>query len=219
MPNTQGLPVGPALDFGWNTFKANVVFLVGVYIAAAMMIGLVGWADSLTNDRLDFAYFLAQLFVALIIEVGLVKIALCFEAGKPCEFANLFDGFDRVPNMFVALLIMYVAIAVGLVLLIVPGIIVAIRLMFTPYIVVDRRMGPIDALRESWEMTRGYGLDLFLLWVALTGINLLGSILFGVGVLATLPVTALATARIYRILSTARASAAVPPPAVEAPAS
>jgi Membrane domain of glycerophosphoryl diester phosphodiesterase len=47
------------------------------------------------------------------------------------------------------------AVAGGLVLLVVPGVIAAVRLAFTtPAVVIDGVRGP-DALRRSWELTRG----------------------------------------------------------------
>ncbi|MDH3198878.1 MAG: DUF975 family protein, partial [Candidatus Krumholzibacteria bacterium] len=150
--------------------------------------------------RFDFLMWFVHVFVTLVIEIGLVKIVLKFEAGQMPEFANLFDGIDRVPNLFVATLVGTAAVIAGLILLIVPGIIVGLRLMFAGFVVVDQKAGPIDALQKSWAMTRGYTLDLFLFALAVFGINLLGCILFGVGVFVSLPVTALAMARIYRVL-------------------
>jgi len=200
MTNTQGLPVGPALDFGWKTFKENAAFLLGVYLAAAFVPALVAWADEVLGGRMDFVMWLAQVFVTLVIEIGLLKIALKFETGQIVEFAHLFDGIGRVPNMFVVAVLGGAAVIAGLVLFIVPGIIIGLRLMFAGFIVVDQNAGPIVALQKSWEMTRGYTLDLFLFALAVFGINVLGCILFVVGVFVTAPVTFLATARIYRVL-------------------
>jgi uncharacterized membrane protein len=200
MTNKQGLPVGPSLDFGWNTFKDNAVFLVGVYLAAVFVPALIAWADEVLGGRMDFLMWFVHLFVTLVIEIGLVKIALKFEAGEMPEFANLFDGIERVPSLFVATLVGAAAVIAGLILLIVPGIIVGLRFMFVGFVVVDQKAGPIDALQKSWELTRGYTFDLFLFALAIFGINLLGCILFGVGVFVTMPVTALAMTRIYRVL-------------------
>jgi uncharacterized membrane protein len=215
MTNTQGLPVGAALDFGWNTFKANAVFLLSVYLAAAFVPALIAWADEVLGGRMDFAMWLAQVFVSLVIEVGLIKIALKFETGQITEFAHLYDGIGRVPNMFVVAVLGGAAVVAGFVFLIVPGIIIALRLMFAPFIVVDQQAGPIVALQKSWEITRGFTLDLFLFALAVFGINLLGCILFGVGIFVSAPVTFLATARIYRVLCDRPVEA---PAAVAAPA-
>ena len=40
-------------------------------------------------------------------------------------------------------------IAVGFILLIVPGIIFALMFLFTTFIVIDREFGPIDSMKET----------------------------------------------------------------------
>ncbi|MBA4500780.1 YciC family protein [Marinobacterium marinum] len=59
------------------------------------------------------------------------------------------------------------AISFGLVLLIVPGIYIAIRLAFAEFYCVMDGMGPIDALKASWDKTN----DFF--WPLLQGMALL----------------------------------------------
>lgn len=215
MTQTRGLPAGPALDFGWNTFKENAAFLVAVYLAAAFVPALVAWADEVLGGRMDFTMWLVQVFVSLVIEIGLLKIAIKFETGQTTEFAHLFDGIRRVPSMFVVAVVGAAAVIAGLILLVVPGVIVGLRLMFAGFVVVDQEAGPMIALQKSWDMTRGYTLDLFLFAVAVLVINLFGCILLGVGVFVSAPVTFLATARIYRTLCDRPVEA---PEAVVAPA-
>ena len=93
------------------------------------------------------------------------------------------------------------AIAVGFLLLIVPGFIVSMGLAFVAYIVVDRGLGPIEAMKESWRVTKGHKWQLFLLFLALIGINLLGVAALVVGLLVSVPITMLAAAHAYRTLT------------------
>lgn len=43
----------------------------------------------------------------------------------------------------------------GMILLLVPGIIVILRSFFTQYFIVDKNMGPIEAIKASWALTKG----------------------------------------------------------------
>ena len=52
-------------------------------------------------------------------------------------------------------------ILLGFVLLIVPGIILAIRLSFVSYLVIDRKLSAWEAITTSWEMTKGHGWRIF----------------------------------------------------------
>ena len=61
----------------------------------------------------------------------------------------------------IANIVVAVIVGLGIIMLIVPGIIFACRLAFVPYLVVDREMDVMDALRVSWDMTRGPGWQIF----------------------------------------------------------
>jgi uncharacterized membrane protein len=107
-----------------------------------------------------------------------------------------------------ASLLLGLAVGVGLLLLIVPGIILALMFMFSTLIVIDRELGPLDAMTESNRVTHGYKWNLLGLVPILFLINLLGILAFVVGLLVSIPVTALAFMHAYRVLSGA---AGVPP--------
>ncbi len=72
---------------------------------------------------------------------------------------------------------------VGFVLLIIPGIIFIWRLFLAPYILIDKKTKVMDALSQSWNMTKGYAwpiysILLFSIVLALTGIvPIVGSII------------------------------------------
>jgi len=61
---------------------------------------------------------------------------------------------------------MVIAIMIGFVLLIVPGIILSFGLSQTMYIMAEEpEIGPVDALKKSWEMMKGYKMEYFLLMI------------------------------------------------------
>jgi uncharacterized membrane protein len=99
--------------------------------------------------------------------------------------------------MFGATLLQGIIIVVGFILIIVPGIIAALMLCFTQLLVVDRKLGPLEALKESYHMTKGHLLQLFLFMLSLILLNIVGAILLLVGLLVTVPITLLAIAHVY----------------------
>jgi uncharacterized membrane protein len=160
----------------------------------------------------------ASTITALVLQLGMIHLALRIHDGKPVEFAHLIDQIDRVGWFLLATWLMAIAVVLGLLLLILPGIIIAIRLMFVGQVIIDDRVNTLDAFQRSWDITRGFGFDLFLFALLLFGVNIVGFILLGVGLLVTLPVTTLASVHVYRHLQqrhdTLRAPAgptAVPP--------
>lgn len=204
MNGSKGLPIGEAIQFGWDTFKANVGLLLAVQVAAILAEGVVNaameWWERFGGFH-EYAMAIAHLVVTMIIQLGFVKISLKFRDGEKVEFANMFDSFNVLAQFLIAGVLVGLAVAFGLIFLIVPGIIIAIRFLFTGYTIYDEERGPIEGIQRSIELTRGYGFDLFLFGMLLFGINLLGVICLGIGVFVSGPVTLLAIAHVYRHLN------------------
>jgi uncharacterized membrane protein len=85
--------------------------------------------------------------------------------------------------------------------LIVPGLIAAIFFMFTTFIVIDKELGPIEAMKESMRIGKGYRWPLLGFICVLFLIMLGGVIALLVGVLVAMPVTSLAFVHAYRVLT------------------
>lgn len=93
-----------------------------------------------------------------------------------------------------------VIVSLGLILLIIPGIVWAIKFQFFDYLIIDKGLGPIDALEKSSEITRGVKLDLLTFGILIWIINLLGLLCLVVGLFVTIPITVVAKAFVYRKL-------------------
>ena len=81
-----------------------------------------------------------------------------------------------------------------------PGVIVGLMFMFTTFIVIDRGLGPIEAMKESRRITDGHKWTLLGFSLMLVLINLLGMLALVVGLLVTIPVSSLALVQAYRLL-------------------
>ncbi|MEA3324328.1 MAG: hypothetical protein U9Q37_04220 [Euryarchaeota archaeon] len=66
--------------------------------------------------------------------------------------------------------------------------------------IVDKGLGPIDALEKSSEITIGVKWDLFIFGILLGILNLMGFACLVVGLFVTIPVTMVAMAFVYRKL-------------------
>lgn len=221
MPNPRGLPLSEAVRFGWRTVQQHFPFVVLTIAVAAFVPSIIGWAGDQVFDRRgqQFLMEILCLLVSATFVLGLFKIYLRFRDGEKPIFENLFDGLTRAHIWVGASLIMAVAVGMGLVLLVVPGIIMLLRLWFVGFVLVDERSGPIDAIQRSWDITRGRTMDLLVFFIVLVGLNLLGAACLGVGLLVTVPISGLAMAFLYRELNPKSIAVAVPPPQTATPAS
>ena len=81
---------------------------------------------------------------------------------------------------------MFALVVLGLFALIIPGIIIGCRLAFVSYIVMDKKLDPIEAVELSWKLTRGHGLQIFLMGFVSIFIFIFGLLLLIVGVFPAL---------------------------------
>jgi len=154
---------------------------------------------------------LAGFVVQVIIEIGILTIALRLLDNQPAKYADLFQQYPLAGQFLIAVILAGLAIGAGFILFIIPGIYIAVRLSQTGFLIVDQKLSGIDALKKSWEITKGQSLSLFLLIVVFALINIVGALVVFIGLLVTVPTTTMAMASVYRKLSSSRSALEVPP--------
>ncbi len=133
---------------------------------------------------LGFAAILYTFLIAMPIKMSTSWVFLKVARGDKFEFVDMFAVFNRnYLNAVVGGVLYLVLIMVGVVLLIIPGIIVLIRLSFVDYLIIDKKMKAWDAIRKSWQMTRGHSWKLFGMLLLSILIVILGLLLLIIGVI------------------------------------
>jgi uncharacterized membrane protein len=193
--------VGDAIGYGWNAYWKNVgpmLLITIVIIAVQLVVNVIGRASGSIAFSLIFS--ILGWIVSMILSMGLIRAALAVVKGQTPEVSMLFET-EGLGSYVVAAIIFGIAFGVGLILCIIPGIIIGIIWMFYGFLIVENpTLGPTDALKQSQEMTKGRIGELFVFGLALFGINLVGALLCGVGLLFTYGITAIAVAYAFRTL-------------------
>jgi uncharacterized membrane protein len=203
-----------ALKFGRETAKNNLWFFMALFAAIFLIYLGLGRLAALTekNALASALVSLVNWVLQILISIGLISIPLKFINGQKAAFGDLVAGGRWFLRYFTASVFYMLIILGGLALLIIPGLIWAIRFQFFGYLIVDRNLGAVEALKRSWAITRGATWDLAIFSVLLMLINMLGLLALGVGLLITAPISLLAIAFVYRKLLSAM-NAPVPAPA------
>lgn len=200
-----------SLKFGWEITKSNFWFLVGV-LAISFLVSIVTnilqqSVIALTKQSLFLfgvaavAIFVASMIAQLVINLGLLKIAINFADGVKSDFKELFSQYKVIWRFLGASILYGLIVLGGLILLVVPGIIWAIKFQFYQYFIVDKNSGIKESLRLSAQATQGVKWQLFLFVLSIILLNVLGALALMVGLLVTIPVTMVAIAYVYRKLS------------------
>jgi len=201
---SYGFSIGEALGFGWATFRDRFGTLIGLIVVSALVIGVVqGVEQGLAQQKAGFLAFVVGIIgfvVQSVISLGWTRITLKLHDGQGVEMSDLIEPYPLIWKYVGASILAGIAISIGFLILIVPGVFLAIRLGFFPYAIVDGGAGPVEALQKSWEITKGSFWHLFGLGIALALVNMVGVIALGIGLLVTVPTTAIAMAYVYRRL-------------------
>lgn len=202
--------VGETISYAWNTYWKNVGPLVIITIVILVISAIVNGIGVLTDSvALNVIFTILAYLVGLFLSLGLIRATLAVTAGRTPEVGMLFEGYGFGPYI-VASIVFAIGTAIGFVLCIIPGIIFAIVYWFYGYVIVEEgQQSPMDALRRSADITRGHRGELFVLGLALIGINIVGALLCLVGLLFTHGISAVAIAHAYRTLKGQAVSPAV----------
>ncbi|MEK7579270.1 MAG: YciC family protein [Patescibacteria group bacterium] len=188
-----------ALTFGWNTFKKNPWIFVGIAAFLAIVSLLFQQVMPKEHSFVELVLGIVTTVIQWWLYLGLTRITLAAYAGSPISFKMLFgESWNMLWHYIVAMVVTIVLVCIGLVLLVVPGIIVQIMLSLSVFLIVEKNMKPIEALKESRRLTKGHRWNMFLLFLLLALVNGVGLLLVGVGLLVTIPVTFLALTWMYK---------------------
>ena len=198
---------GSALRFGWETFKKRPWFFVGstvvILLASALADGFTSGIDAVISGSADEPSIIGTVInLALGTLIGMGATAFYLVAHDNPDTVDLSSLWHPRPfwKYLGASILLGLTIAAGFILLIVPGIIFALMFMFTTFIVIERELGPIEAMKESNRITRGHKWSLLGFSLQLVLINLLGLVALIVGLLVSIPVSTLAFVHAYRVL-------------------
>jgi hypothetical protein len=216
VPGSDPIDVGACVKRGFELTKRHfgAILLVGfvyvvVYFGANFIFGMIaglavpGMAGE-SGEQTPGAVIgpaIIQIFSSLVsayLGLGMTRIGLNFVSGKEVTVGQMFGEAGKLPRMIGASILYYLMVFGGLLLLIVPGIYLAIRFMHYSTAIVDRNMGVLESLKYSSSITTNNRLNLFLLGVLSFFIVIAGLLALVVGLVFAIPVVWLATFAAYR---------------------
>jgi len=165
---------------------------------AALFLGLVlAWFQETWGGLASLLGWI----LLILLKMGLIRTGLkVLDGGKPEV-----NDFSSSPLQFLhflgATILCGLMVIAGLIVFIIPGIILAVRFQLYSYLLIERDLRPVAALKQSWAMTKGKTGSLFLFGLAGMGATLLGMLAFFIGLFAAIPVVLVAKAFVYRKLS------------------
>jgi uncharacterized membrane protein len=163
--------IGACVSAGVAGFKKNIV----LHIVVMLVIGIVG----------SFSFGL--LYGPLM--VGYMRMLKAEEEGGTPAIGDVFKGFDDFLPGFLACFLGGIAVSVGTMLCIIPGLLImALPILATYLVAIKGEKDGINALKTAWGLVKENLVGSALCVLVLVIIGSLGSILCGIGVLLTMPI-------------------------------
>jgi MFS family permease len=193
--------LGGSFSNGWQVMKKYFLYLLLVVIVVGMVTGpSVGFKINYNSGDYGFihsfpfngdnillsigAFFLILFGIAYyflvvpVFEYSAKLIYIDAVRDKDIEFQKLIAGFHNYLNVILANLLKSALVAMGFIFFIIPGIILICRLSFVSYLVMDKELDAIQAIEQSWKLTRGigwtiFGMGIFSFFIIICGLALL----------------------------------------------
>jgi hypothetical protein len=178
------LTLGEILDRMFSIYRKNFLLLVGIagipYAFLIVIGSFIGGIFAVTNRTDPGVARIGIAPAAGVIIVGVVMVGLIFLLGVIVAslgtYAAAWDiqvgrkpgirrayrvAWSHLGAAILAGILSFLAMAAGLFLLVIPGIIVCLALSLIYPVIVAEDSGGFDALSRSWELTKGYRWKIF----------------------------------------------------------
>ncbi|WP_437296698.1 YciC family protein [Sorangium sp. So ce426] len=199
---------GDAASFGWERLKRDPAVLIGaafvVWFAMLVPAFIGGGIEAMLAGDAPMAGLAVRLFLQIVGFVifsyflgGMTSLSLKVARGQPYSFSDLLGGGQWFLSILGAGFLTTIATYIGMFLLIVPGVIVSLGLSMTYLCIVDRNLGAIDAMKESWRITTGHKGGIFVYVLLACALALAGALACCLGVFVAAPVITIGLTYIY----------------------
>jgi hypothetical protein len=218
VPGAAPFQVGDAFNYGWKKFQeylgpiliAMILFVVVAGVVNAIGAVFAGGFGELTDPDdigigmfFSFGYLVFSLLgalVSLLIQAAVVRGALDITKGEKIDVST-FLSTENLGQIVLAAILLAIGTAIGLILCIIPGLILIFYSQFTYQFIIDKGLPAFDAIKASFDLVNRNLGSVVVLFLASILAFIIGAILCGVGLLVTIPVTIIATAYAYRMMT------------------
>ena len=176
------LKIGKAFEDGYNVLINNpVLFFIGFVYAVIIKLLEPQMPHMMTNYRMVMDYFTygGINLIAIVLLGGFLNGMIIVLSAKGKKF-SVGSALNLVASRFIVIvlasIIAVAIISLGLVVLIIPGIFLAIRLLFYDQAILLNNQDVVESLKMSWNVTKGNWWRIFALVILIALVTLIISL-------------------------------------------
>jgi hypothetical protein len=206
------LVLGEVISEAWGRINGNkgtiwaaLLMYMAVVFLVSLVLGLVfgappapaeGVAASASSGDL-----LEQLLIALLVTpiwVGIIFLGVAIASDRSAKSTSIFSWYGMTVKLFITYLLMGVMIMLGMLLLVLPGIYLAVAYQLALPLVADKGLGPWEALEASRKAITHKWFTFFGLWIVAVAATMVSMVLLGIPLIWVLPTTIVGLGIVYR---------------------
>ncbi len=171
-PQLRPLSIGEILETGFKLLRGRFSTLIACVLVPVVPLTILGTALAAaidpdrydvdatgTSSSADLANLVDNLLggcaAAIAIAAGFPVISSAYLGEQVDARTSLRYGLSRLLPLLVAYFVISIAVGLGLIALVIPGVFLAIKWSITFPAIVAERTGAFDGMTRSWELTRG----------------------------------------------------------------
>jgi uncharacterized membrane protein len=186
--------IGECLQFGWDTFKRHVSAFVVIGLVLFLANAAAHFAAAMVLRR--FGGVIGML-VSGLFWGGMMLAARKAARGEEPSLADAFEPFKQRPGDYI---IVGFAVDIGVLACGVGALVTSFLFLFAPLCVAEGGDWK-QSLTRSKDLMLANVSESIVFYLVLVAVNIAGALALGVGLLVSVPVTALAIVRAYELVS------------------
>ncbi|WP_457569014.1 hypothetical protein [Desulfurobacterium sp.] len=109
----------------------------------------------------------------------------------------MFEDMNLGTNYVIMSVLESIILVIAFMLLVIPGIYLSVGYIFAPYLLIDKRLSPWEALETSRKTVHKHWLQYFIFGLVIFLINVIGALFFLIGLAVTIPLSIVAFIELY----------------------
>jgi len=209
--DSKQISVGGFLHFSFVNLRKNWLMFIGLsaLVGAAFiayflvtsgltwLVGRITGYNSVILGLLGVLFAVGGIVLGMTVMFAFLKNILNLCRGQMVDFKTFVQVKPMVIlNFAIGVIIVNATVSFGTFMFVVPGIILAYLLCLVPYLIIDRELGPVKAIDESYKLTKDHLMDMFI-------VTFIGSVIAGllsifiITLLITIPMMCLMAVYLY----------------------
>lgn len=184
----------------WTIWKA--ILLVGLISGGVSAILSAMFPSPVTSDMLQVYMETGKMpevsstsqlvstianILLMPLTIGVIGYVLKFSRGEKPEIKDIFGFYKNFLPIFVVTLLVGIFVGAGMILLVIPGIIVALMLSMCNYLLADGRTDMWQIIKDSASMMKDHKWEYFVFGLSFIGWILLCGITLGIAAIYVIP--------------------------------